>query len=138
MPRHKLKMLPKVYEGNNISHTRLLSGTGRTKRDTRDERGGRLSTSRTEVNVEQVSQVECGDNRLTIRMIACKVDIKKDRVWRIINKHLGVQKVCAKLGPILLNNDQKELWMRVSQAIIDHLQTEADLLPIVIASLFFF
>ena len=41
-------------------------------------------------------------------------------------------KVCAKLVPRLLNDDQKERHLQVCQDIIEHLQTEPDLLRRVI------
>ena len=39
-----------------------------------------------------------------------------------------MRKVCAKMVPRLLNDDQKERRMQVCQDIIEHLQSEPDLL----------
>ena len=73
-----------------------------------DSRSGRPSTSRTADNVERVKQMVRGDRRLTVRMIADELEINCDRVWKIITEDLGMQKICAKMVPKLLDNDQKE------------------------------
>ena len=71
-------------------------------------------------------QVEWGDYRLTVRMIASHLDMKKDSVWKIITENLGMHKVCVKIVLTLLN--QKERRIQVCQEIIERLQTELDLL----------
>ena len=45
---------------------------------------------------------------------------------------LGMRKICAKMVPKLLDDDQKEWCMEVSQDILEHLQTEPDLLQRII------
>ena len=97
-----------------------------------DSRSGRPSTSGTEVNVEWVKQVVPGDRRLPVRMIASWLDLKKDSVWKTIAEDLGMWKVCAKMVPRLLNDDQTERLMQVCQDIIERLQTKPDLLRSVI------
>lgn len=76
-----------------------------------DPRNGRLSTSMTEVNVEQVKQIVHVDCQLTVEMIAHQLDMKKDSVWKIITDDLDMRKVCAKMVPRVLNDDQKEHCM---------------------------
>ena len=97
-----------------------------------DSRSGRPSTSRTVDNVERVKQVVCGDRRLTVRMIADELEINRDSVWKIITEDLGMRKICAKMMPKLLDYDQKERRVEVCQDILEHLQTEPDLLQRVI------
>ena len=65
-------------------------------------------------------------------MIASQLDLKKDSVWKIITEDLGMRKVCARMVPRLLNDDQKERRMQVCQDIMERLQTEPDLLRRVI------
>ena len=67
-------------------------------------------------------------------MIASQLDMKKDSVWKIITEDLGMWKVCTKMLPRLLNDDQKERRMQVCQNIIEYLQNEPDLLRRVITS----
>ena len=72
------------------------------------------------------------DRRLTVCTVATRLDMQKDSVWKIITDDSGMQKVCAKMVPRLLNADQKERRMEVRQHTHERLQTEADLLGRVI------
>ena len=89
-----------------------------------DSRSGRPSMSRTADNVERVKQMVCGDHRLTVRMIADELEINHDSVWKIITEGLGMRKICVKMAPKLLDDDQKERRVEVCQDILEHLQTE--------------
>ena len=102
-----------------------------------DSRSGRPSTSRTANNVERVKQMVCGDCWLTVRMIANEPELNCDSMWKIITEDLGMQKICAKMVPKLLDDDQKERRMEVCQDILEHLQTEPDLLQRAITGDFF-
>ena len=95
-------------------------------------RSGRSSTSRTVDNVERVKQMVHGGRRLTVRMIADELEINCDSVWKIIAEDLGMRKIYAKMVPELLDDDQKERRVEVCQDILEHLQTEPDLLQRVI------
>ena len=89
-----------------------------------DYRGGRPSTSRTDENVERVRQNVRSDCRLTVRMIANELGMNSERVWRIITKDLEMRKICAKMVPRLLNEEQKERRVQVCQDILEQLETE--------------
>ena len=65
-------------------------------------------------------------------MIADELKINCDSIWKIITEDLGMWKIYAKMVPKLLDNDQKEWCMEVYQDILEHLQTEPDLLQRVI------
>ena len=54
-------------------------------------------TSLSVVNVEWVRQVVCDDRRLTVRMNASQLDMKKGCVWKIISEDFGMPKVCTKM-----------------------------------------
>ena len=69
---------------------------------------GRPSTSRNDNNIERVRQAVRGDRRLTVRMIASELDINRDCVWKVITEDLGMRKICAKMVPKMLSEDQKE------------------------------
>ena len=73
-----------------------------------DPRSGRPSTSRTADNIERVKQMVRADHRLTMRMIAEELSINKDTVWSIITENLEMRKVCTKMVPKLLSEDQKQ------------------------------
>ena len=53
---------------------------------------------------------------------------------QIITEDLGMRKICAKIVPKLLNDDQKERRVQVCQDILERLEIETDLLQRVITS----
>ena len=61
-------------------HTRFKEGHKEVKDDSRSRR---LLTNRTEVNIEWITHVVCGDHWLTVWMIVSQLDMKKDSVWII-------------------------------------------------------
>ena len=63
--------------------------------------------SRTADNIEHVKQMVCADHRLMVRMITEELSLNKDTVWSIITENLEMRKVCAKMIPKLLSEDQK-------------------------------
>ena len=65
-------------------------------------------------------------------MITDELEINRDSVWKIVTEDLGMQKICAKMMPKLLDDDQKEWRVEVCQDILGHLQTEPDLLQRII------
>ena len=97
-----------------------------------DPRSGRLTTSRTNENVERVREKVRSDRRLTVRMIADELNMNSERVWRIITEDLGTRKVCAKMVPRLLNDGQKENRVQVCQDILKPLEITPDLLSRVV------
>ena len=70
------------------------------------------------VNVKRVRQVLCGNRRLTVRLTATPLHMKRVRVWKIIPEDLDMRKIYTKMVPRLLNDDQKERCMQACQDII--------------------
>ena len=83
-------------------------------------------------NIERVKQMVHADRRLTVRMIAEELSINKDTVWSIITENLQMRKVCAKMVPKLLAEDQKQQRVTVCQDIVEPLEDDPDLLGRVI------
>ncbi|KAK8375113.1 hypothetical protein O3P69_011329 [Scylla paramamosain] len=135
-PSEALGMLQKVYGDETMSRSRVFEWCKRFKEgreDVEDDpRSGRPSTSRNEANVERVKQMVRDDRRLTVRKIADELGMNHNSVWKIITEDLGMRKVCAKMVPRLLNDDQKGRRMQVCQDILERLETEPDLLRRVI------
>ncbi|ROT70225.1 hypothetical protein C7M84_011507, partial [Penaeus vannamei] len=135
-PSEALKLLQQVYGSETMSRSRVFEWCKRFKegrKDVEDDpRSGRPSTTRTEVNVERVRQMVCSDRRLTVRLIANELGINHDSVWKILTEDLDMRKVCAKMVPKLLNDDQKDQRMQVCQDILERLETEPDFLRRVI------
>ena len=86
-------MFHQVYEDNPMSRTCIFKWHKRFKEKLKevidDSRSGRPLTSRTLVNIERVTQLVCGDLWLVIRMIASRLHMKRDDVWKIITEDLG-------------------------------------------------
>ena len=89
-----------------------------------DPRLGRPCTSTTDTNIEKVQQLVCSDCRLTICIIANKVGMDKETVHTILDDTLGMQKVCGKMVPRLLTQEQKAQHLNACQDILQ--QMEAD------------
>ena len=111
-PSESFAMLQQVYGEETMSRTRAFEWHKRFKEEQEevedDPRCGKPSTSRTADNLEHVKQMVHAVRRLTVRMIAEELSINKDTVWSIITENLEMCKVCAKMVPKLLSEDQKQ------------------------------
>ena len=135
-PSESFAMLQQVYGEETMSHTPAFEWhksfkEGREEVED-DPRSGRPSTSRTADNIERVKQMVRAECRLTVRMIAEELSINKDTVWSIVTENLEMCKVCAKMVPKLLVEDQKQQRITVCQDIIERLEDDPDLLGRVI------
>ena len=104
-------MLRDVYGDSSMSITRVFERhkefeEGREDLED-DSKSWRLCTSTTDTNVEKVRQLVCSDHCLTIRVIAYEVGMDKEMVCTILVDSLCMRKVCAKMVPRLLNEEQK-------------------------------
>ena len=59
-------------------------------------------------NVTKVRDLMRSDRRLTIRMISSVLNLNRQTVHEILTFELGMKKICAKLVPKILTNEQKE------------------------------
>ncbi|GFW22262.1 protein GVQW3 [Trichonephila clavipes] len=91
-----------------------------------EPRSGRPTTTRTEENVDRVREVLRTDRRLSIQQIADTLHMSTFAVHGI------VRKVCAKLVPKVLTQDQKELRVLRCQELLDLIQNEQDFLNSVV------
>ena len=58
--------------------------------------------------------------------------LNRNSVWQIITEDLGMRKVCAKMVPKLLNNDQKMRRIQMSQDILENFDSNPNFLKKVI------
>ena len=72
-----------------------------------DPKSGRPCFSTTNTNIEEVQQLVHSDCRLTICVIANKVGMDEKTVRTILVDTLGMRKVCAKMVPRFLTEEQK-------------------------------
>jgi len=75
---------------------------------TDEERSGWPATSRTEENIQKVCLIVRENRRLMIISIAEQVDIDRKTVRKILTEHLDMRKVCAKMVPKELTEEQKQ------------------------------
>ena len=73
-----------------------------------DERSGQPATSRTEENIAKVHQIVRENSQLTVRSIAEQVNIDRETVRKILTEDLDMRKVCAKMVPKELTEEQKQ------------------------------
>ena len=51
-------------------------------------------------------------------MIADELSMNSERAWTIITEDLGMRKICAKMVPRLLSDEQKEHRVQVCQDVL--------------------
>jgi len=71
---------------------------------TDEERSGRPATSRTEENIAKARQILRENRRLTVR----SMNIDRETVRKILTGDLDMRKVCAKMVPKELTEEQKQ------------------------------
>ena len=131
-----LGMIRQVFKDESMSQTAVfkwhkLFKSGR--QSVEDEpRGGRPSTSRTDDNVQRVRDVLNSDRRLSVRMIADRVGIDKMTVHTIITEDLAMRKVCAKLVPKVLTDDQKQRRVAACEDLLQRVEEDPGFLDNVI------
>ena len=64
-----------------------------------EPRSGRLSTSKTDNNVEKVRAHIRSDRRLTVRIVASELNFNHSTVHQILTQELAMRKLCAKIVP---------------------------------------
>jgi DNA-directed RNA polymerase sigma subunit (sigma70/sigma32) len=72
------------------------------------KRSGRPATSRTEENIAKLRQILREDRRLTVRSIAEQVNMYRETVRKILTEDLDMRKMCAKMVPKELTEEQKQ------------------------------
>ena len=95
-------MMQKAFGNECMSKIRIkewynLFKGCRTSADS-DSRSGRPSTMKTLDNIERVRLEIEGDRRLTVPELENDLGIPKTTVWEILNKILGMTRVCAVTG----------------------------------------
>jgi len=105
-------MLVQVYRDNSMKKTAVYKrvkhfSEGRES-DTNEKRSGWPATSRTKENIAKVHQIVRENRRLTVRSIAEQVNINREADRKILTEDLDMRKVCAKMVPKELTEEQKQ------------------------------
>jgi len=105
-------MLVQVYGDNAMKKAAVYKWVKRFSEGresvTDKERSGRPATSRTEENIANIGQIMRENRRLTLRSIAEQVNIDRETVRKILTEDLDMRKVCAKMVPKELTEEQKQ------------------------------
>ena len=105
-------MLVQVYRDNAMKKTAVCKWVKRFSEGreivTDEEESGRTATSRTEENITKSRQIVLENRRLTVRSIAEQANIDRETVRKILAEDLNVRKVCAKMVPKDLTEEQKQ------------------------------
>ncbi|XP_077496550.1 histone-lysine N-methyltransferase SETMAR-like [Amblyomma americanum] len=104
---------------------------GRTSVES-EPRSGRPSTCRNDQVIAEVNAVVTRDRRVTIREIVDQVGIGTFSARSIITKDLAMKRVAAKFVPKLLTMEQKQLRVKVSQAMLDFTNSDPDFMNTII------
>ena len=104
--------MQKAYGNEALGRSKLFRWYSRF-RDGRqlaedDERGGRLKSTLTEVNIAAVAGLLKNDSRIALRMIAKSLNTPKIVVLRILKVDLEKKKLCARFVPHCLTPEQRE------------------------------
>ena len=115
----------KVFEW----HKRFVEG----REDVEDDpKSGRPCASTADTNIEKVWQLVRGDRRLIIRVIANAVGMDKETVRTVLVDTLGMRKMCAKMVPRLLTEEQKPQRLNACRDILQRMEADEKLLANVI------
>ena len=105
-------MLVQVYGDSAMKKTAVYKWVKRfsegTESVTDEERSGLPATSRTEENIANVRHIVLENRLLTVRSITEQVNIDRVRVGKILTEDLDMRKVCAKMVPKELTEEQKQ------------------------------
>lgn len=130
------QMLQEAFKDDYISRSqsgRWHKAFKEGREEIADEpRSGRPTMTRTDENVNRVREVLRSDRRLSIQQIANTLNMSTFAVHGIVTKDLQMHKVCAKLVPKVLTEDQKELRLLRCQELLDLIQNEPDFLNSVV------
>ena len=97
-----------------------------------DDRPGRPCTAVTDDSIEKVQDVIRKYQRLGVRAVAEEVNLDRESVRRILREELNMRKVCAKMVPKLLSEEQEECRKELCLDLLQHIENEQDLLNLII------
>jgi len=128
------EMLVQIYGDNTMKKTAVCKWVKRFTEGresvTDEDRSGRPATSRTEENIAKIHQIMRENLQLTVRsIVAEQVNIDRETVRKILTEAPDMRKVCAKMVPKELTEEQKQRRVTVCQ---DHLERQDDILGLVI------
>jgi GH24 family phage-related lysozyme (muramidase) len=76
-----------------------------------EQSSGRPSATRIGDNTARVGELVRSDRRLTVRITVDKANMNRETVRLILTEGLGMRKICAKMVPRNLTNQQRDAWV---------------------------
>ena len=74
-------------------------------------------------NIQKVqTETDASNRRLTARMPAEDLGMEREPVRTILKEDLGMTKICAKIVPKLLSDDQKARRVDLSREVLEQLE----------------
>ncbi|CAI9547194.1 unnamed protein product [Staurois parvus] len=64
---------------------------------------------RTDAKVDRVLTLICLDQRLSVRMMAEELNMKRETVWQIVTEDLGMRRISTKMAPRILKEDRPKM-----------------------------
>ena len=89
-----------------------------------EPRCGRTCTSKTDENVTKVRDLVRSDRRLTVRMISSVLHLNRQTVHEILTFELDMQKICTKLVPKIVTNEQKDSRSNVCLDLLERIESD--------------
>lgn len=100
----------------NLWHRAFKEG----REDAEDkQRSGRPSTTQTEEDVNRVCEFLNIDRRASLREMSEELNLTYYNVHQIVTEKLAMRKVCAKLDPKVLTDEQMQLRVRLSHEVLE-------------------
>ncbi|UYV79647.1 hypothetical protein LAZ67_18000172 [Cordylochernes scorpioides] len=97
-----------------------------------EECAGRPSTSTTDEKINEVENMILANRRITVREVAEDLNISIGSCHSIFINDLGMRRVAVKFVPKLLNCDQKQHRMNITNEMLDSVRDDPNLLQRVI------
>ena len=110
-------------------HKRFSEGRESMKND---DPQGCPCTAVTDDNIVKVRDVIQKDRRLGVRAVAEEVSLGRESFRRILREESNTRKVCAKMVPKLLSDEQKEHRKELCLDLLQRTENEPDLLNSII------
>jgi len=115
--------LVQVYRDNAMKKTAVYMWVKRFSEGREsvidEERSGWPETSRTQENIAKICQILRENCWLTVRSIAEQVNIDSETVRKILTENLDMRKVCAKMVPKKLTEEQKQRRVTICQDLLE-------------------
>jgi len=112
------QLMKQVYGDDCLSRSRVHEWFQRFQSEdiNDDEHVGQPKSVITENSIETVREFIKNQPKSSLKFMEIELNISKTSIYRILNEHLGLQKVCARFVPHKLTDVQKLL--RIQDSVI--------------------